>query len=91
MADVRRTVNLRIDADKLVQMDKLCVAGFGMSETRRKRSDLVNEIIGYGLLMYQLKSDLGDREFRKLWNILMSVDFRRLNLEKIETLVRKKE
>ena len=85
----RVTVNLRVDADKLVKLEQIRIAGFGISESTRKRSDMVNEVLGYGLLMYQLKSDLGDREFRKLWNILMSVDFRRLNLEKIEAMVRK--
>ena len=47
--EARLSINLRIDADKYAMLEKLRTIGFGISKTERNRSDVYNEILGYGL------------------------------------------
>jgi hypothetical protein len=85
--DRRVSLNLRIDPDKYAMLEKLRKTGFGLGETERNRSDIYNEILGYGLQTQMLKMELGDREFEKLWKMIHKINLKRLNLEKIEQMV----
>jgi hypothetical protein len=85
----RTTINIRVDVEKLSAIDRHRSAGFGIAETHRQRSDILNELLGYGLQVYELKQDLGEREFVRLWRIIQSMDLKRLNLERIEQMTRK--
>lgn len=85
--DRRVSLNLRIDPDKFAMLEKLRKTGFGLGETERNRSDIYNEIIGYGLQTQMLKMELGDREFEKLWRMIHKLNLKRLNLDQIEKLL----
>lgn len=83
----RVSLNLRVDPEKFHFLERLRRTGFGLAETERNRSDVYNEILGYGVQTHQLKQDIGDRDFEKLWRILNGVDWTKFNLEKMEKLL----
>jgi hypothetical protein len=83
-ANRRLNVNIRVDADKHTLIEQMRKTGFGLAQTSRNRSDVYNEVLGYGIQTQLLRKEIGDRDFIKLWNILHRVDWTRVNLEKIE-------
>ena len=80
----RVSLNLRIDVDKYDLLERLRKTGFGLAETERNRSDVYNEILGYGVQTHMLKQEIGDRDFEKLWRILNNVNWNKFNLDNIE-------
>lgn len=87
MDEARISLNLRIDAQKYAVLEGLRVTGFGLAQTERNRSDVYNEVLGYGIQTNELRKQLGDREFAKLWRILQSPSIQKLNLDVIEKMV----
>ena len=87
----RVSLNLRIDAHKYAVLERMRTTGFGMAQTERNRSDVYNEILGYGVQTNELRQQLGDREFAKLWRILQSPNLQKLNFDAIEKLMIAKE
>lgn len=83
----RTSLNLRIDNDKLGVLEKFRTAGFGFAKTERNRSDVYNEALGYGIQTMMLRQELGEREFTQLWKIIHKLDLRKINLEKIESML----
>lgn len=83
----RVSLNLRIDKDKHLMLEKMRRTGFGIATTERNRSDVYNEVLGYGLEINTIRADIGDREFEKLWRLIKKVNFRRLNLDEVEKFV----
>ena len=82
--DSRRiAANVRMDPDKFAYLENLRTTGFGLAQTERNRSDVYNEIMGYGIQTLMLKKELGDAEFEKLWKIMHQMDMRKLNLDTI--------
>ena len=86
--DKRISLNVRLDSDKFAVLEQLRSTGFGLAHTSRNRSDVYNEVIGYGIQTMNLRQELGDRDFEKVWKILHKINLRRLNLDKIEALVK---
>ena len=80
----RVSLNVRIDPDKHTLLEDMRKTGFGLAQTERNRSDIYNEVLGYGLQTVQLKQELGDRDFQKVWHLMQKLNWRKLNLEKIE-------
>ena len=85
----RISLNLRIDGAKFAIMERMRTTGFGLAQTERNRSDVYNEILGYGLQTNDLKQRLGERDFAKLWFIINNMDVRKLNLNAIEKMMAK--
>ena len=83
----RISLNLRIDPDKHALLEEMRSTGFGFAKTTRNRSDVYNEAIGFGIQTIMLRKDLGDKEFDQLWKIIHNIDIKRLNLEKIESML----
>jgi hypothetical protein len=83
----RVSLNLRVDANKYAVLERMRTTGFGLAQTERNRSDVYNEILGYGIQTNELRQQLGDREFAKLWRILQSPGIQRLNLDHIEKMM----
>ena len=83
----RSSLNLRIDPGKHVQLEKLRLTGFGFAETTRNRSDVYNEVIGYGLELYRLKQELGERDFEKWWAFMQKLNLKKLNFDNISKMV----
>lgn len=83
----RVTMNVRLDVEKLSIIDMHRSAGFGIAETQRQRSDILNELLGYGLQVYELKRDLGEKEFVKIWRLIQSINLQKINVDAVEKLV----
>ena len=86
-SDRRQSLNIRVDPDKFTLLEKMRKTGFGLAQTERNRSDVYNEIIGYGIQTHMLKMELGDRDFERLWRMIHKVNWKKLNMERIEKLV----
>jgi hypothetical protein len=88
--DSRRvSLNLRIDPSKHTALERMRKTGFGLAQTERNRSDVYNEILGYGLQTQMLKQDIGDRDFEKVWRLLHNVNWKKINLDALEKMVSK--
>jgi hypothetical protein len=85
--EARVSLNLRVDSGKFAKLEGLRKTGFGFAETERNRSDVYNEILGYGIQLHMLKQELGDREFEKMWRLLHKLNLGRLNFDKIEKMM----
>ena len=83
----RLSINLRVDPPKHALLEQMRKTGFGLAQTERNRSDVYNEILGYGIQTYMLKTELGDKDFEKLWKLIHKLNLRKLNLDKIEKLI----
>jgi hypothetical protein len=83
----RISINVRLDPQKYAALENLRETGFAMAQTKRNRSDVANEVIGYGLNLLMLKKELGDREFEQVWKLLNKLNLKKLNLEKVEKLL----
>jgi hypothetical protein len=83
----RYSINLRVDVDKYAMLEQLRTTGFGISKTERNRSDVYNEILGFGLQVHLIRAELGDRDFQRFWEIIHNLNLRGLNLEGVERLL----
>ena len=84
----RVSLNLRIDPDKHAILEQMRKTGFGLAQTERNRSDVYNEVLGYGIQTDMLKKEIGDRDFEKVWRLLNEVDWKKINVEKIMTFLK---
>jgi hypothetical protein len=85
--DARVSLNVRIDSSKFAVLEQLRTTGFGLAKTSRNRSDVYNEVLGYGLQTLNLRNELGDRDFEKIWKILHKLNAKHLNWDKILKMV----
>jgi hypothetical protein len=85
----RVSLNIRIDSAKFGILESMRQTGFGLAQTQRNRSDVYNEVLGYGIQTNDLRRRLGDQDFARLWRILQNADIKKFNLEKIEHIVMK--
>lgn len=87
MPESRISLNLRVDEDKYAVLEKMRTTGFGYAQTERNRSDVYNEVLGYGIQTQMLKSEIGDRDFEKIWQIIHKANWKKLNLDKITQML----
>jgi len=85
--DSRASLNLRVDTDKFAILEEMRTTGFGLATTMRNRSDVYNEVLGYGLQTLELKSSVGEKDFQRLWRIINTMNLDKLNLKQIAKLV----
>jgi hypothetical protein len=97
----RVMLNIRLDSEKFNMLESRRKAGWGYAQTDRNRSDVYNEMIGLGLQTDQLRRELGEHTFSKVWSLLNDqnipweklvevipkVNWDRLNLEKINKML----
>lgn len=88
--DKRISLNIRVDGQKSAVLERLRKTGFGYAETERNRSDVYNEILGYGIQLHMIKQELGDRDFEKMWKLMHKLNLSRLNFSEIEKMVEAK-
>jgi len=84
----RVSLNLRIDPGKHALLEQMRKTGFGLAQTERNRSDVYNEILGYGIQTDMLKKEIGDRDFERVWRLLNEIDWKKVNVEKIENFLK---
>jgi hypothetical protein len=80
---VRFARNIAVDEDKDKILESLRVVNTGFSRTIRHRSDVYNEILGYGIDICKLKRELGEGEFERLWNWLKKVNLQKIDITKL--------
>jgi hypothetical protein len=83
------SVNLRVDNDKYCILERMRKTGFGFAETQRNRSDVYNEAIGFGISIINMKAEMGERDFEKMWRLLNKLDLRKVNVESVEKMLAK--
>ena len=83
----RCSVNVRIDVEKYAVLEKFRRVGFGMAQTERVRSDVYNEILGYGIQTFLLKGEVGERDFERIWRMFQKVNWKKINVDKVEAFV----
>jgi len=87
VASKRVSLNLRVDPEKYAILEEMRSTGFGLAETQRTRSDVYNEILGYGVQTNMLRMDMGDREFERLWKLIHKINWRKINIEGLAKFV----
>lgn len=83
----RVSLNLRVDLDKHAMLERMRNTGFGLAKTNRNRSDVYNEVLGYGLQTMAIKMEMGDRDFERLWRIINKIDVSKFNWEQWEKML----
>lgn len=84
--DEERAVSRNIMVNKKIDnvLEDARIINKGMStETLRSRSDVYNEILGLGVEIYNIKRDLGEKEFSRVWTIINKLDLKKVDLDKI--------
>jgi hypothetical protein len=82
----RVSLNLRVDAGKYAVLERFRATGFGLAQTERNRSDVYNEILGYGIQTQMLRQELGDRDFQRLWRLIHKLNLRKISWEHLEKM-----
>jgi hypothetical protein len=82
----RVSINLRIDRDKYDHLESQRRTGFGFAVTDRNRSDVYNEILGYGIQTAMLRAELGERDFEKLWQLIHKINWNKLQIDNVEKM-----
>jgi hypothetical protein len=77
----KESVHVRIDRDLYDDMEKLRVLSH--SKMLINRSDVYNETIFYGYRIQEIKRELGDKEFDRIWTILNKLNLKNIDLGKI--------
>jgi hypothetical protein len=79
-------VNIRVDLEKYTILEQMRKTGFGFAMTERVRSDVYNEVLGYGLQTLNLRQEMGERDFEKLWRLIHKLNWKKLNMDSIEKM-----
>jgi len=82
-SEKRISRNVTIDQSKVDILEELRIINTGTTTTKRHRSDVYNEIIGYGLSMHQLKNELGEKEFNRIWEWINKLDLTKVDITKL--------
>jgi hypothetical protein len=76
----KESVHVRIDCDLYNDMEKLRVLPH--CKMSINRSDIYNETIFYGFRIQEIKREIGDKEFDRVWNILLKLNLKNADLGK---------
>ena len=79
-------VNIRVDLEKYTILEQMRKTGFGFAMTERVRSDVYNEVIGYGLQTLNLRQEMGERDFEKMWRLIHKLNWRKINVDALEKM-----
>jgi hypothetical protein len=77
----KESVHIRIDRDLFEDMEKIRVLPH--SKLVMNRSDIYNETIYYGYKIQQIRRQLGDKEFERVWTLLNKLNLEKVDLSKI--------
>ena len=79
---VSRNVMINKKIDNI--LEELRIINKGMStETLRSRSDIYNEILGLGVEIHNIKRELGEKEFDRIWTVINKLDLKKVDIEKV--------
>jgi hypothetical protein len=81
MACTKESVHIKIDKELYQRMEKMRILSY--SKFTLARSDVYNEAIFYGQKIQELRRELGDKEFDRVWTHLMKINFRVVDIEKV--------
>jgi hypothetical protein len=82
--EAKESVHVRIDKALWKKMEELRKTQH--SDFRLPRSTIYEETLYLGERMQQLKRELGDKEFMRIWHWLNKLDFSRVDIEKLKMI-----
>jgi len=77
----KESVHVKIDKElyeKLENFRRISHSKFLLS-----RSDVYSEILYYGHRVREIKSEVGDKEFDRIWNLLNKLNLQKIDLGKL--------
>jgi len=77
----KESVHVRIDKELYSKMEKLRVLPY--SKFSLNRSDIYNETLFYGYRIQELRREIGDKEFDRVWNLLNKLNLQKIDLSKV--------
>jgi hypothetical protein len=77
----KESVHVRVDKELYENMEKLRILPH--SKFAINRSDIYNETLFYGYRIQQIKKELGDKEFDRIWTLLQKLNLQKVDLSKI--------
>lgn len=78
----KESVHIKIDKELYEKMEKMRVLPH--SKFVITRSDVYSETLFYGQRVQELKRELGDKDFERVWNLLNKLNLAKINLDKID-------
>jgi hypothetical protein len=77
----KESVHIRVDKNLFISLEKLRTSP--LSNYQLNRSDIYGEALFYGEKLLQLKRDLGDKEFERVWRWFNKLNLEKADIEKI--------
>ena len=77
----KESVHVKVDKelyDKLENFRRISHSKFLLS-----RSDVYSEVLYYGQRIREIKSEVGDKEFERIWGLLNKLNLQKVDLGKI--------
>ena len=78
----KESVHIKIDKELYDKLEKMRVLSH--SKFVLTRSDVYGETLFYGHKIQEIKRELGDKDFERVWDLLNKLNLAKLNLEKID-------
>lgn len=77
-----RNIMVARKIDSYIQDMRIVNKGM-ITETTKSRSDVYNEILGLGIEIHNLKKELGEKEFERIWSLLHKLDLNKIDISKL--------
>ena len=77
----KESVHVRIDSELHTRLEDMRKRSHSLSLT--SRSTIYEETLFYGEKVQQIRRDVGDKEFERVWNLLNKLNLKKVNIEKI--------
>ena len=77
----KESVHIRIDCELYKSLEGMRKRPH--SDFLTPRSTVYEEVLFYGEKVQKIRSELGDKEFERVWNLLNKLNLSKVNLEKI--------
>jgi hypothetical protein len=79
----RIPMNVMIDKELYKKIEEKRVKKIGATIINFSRSDTVNHLVGLGLPIHDLREELGEAEFDRIWNFILKLDLKKVDITKI--------
>ena len=78
----KESVHIKVSKDLYDKLEKMRILPH--SSFVLARSDVYCETLFYGHKIQEIKRELGEKDFERVWNLLNKLNLAKLNLEKID-------
>jgi hypothetical protein len=84
MTEAKESIHVRIDKDLCKRMESYRKTQH--SEFKLPRSTVYEETLYLGEKLLQLKRELGEKDFARIWHWLNKLDFSKVDIEKLKLI-----